>query len=89
MVHSAEFYKLYQTTYDTYTQLYGKQVCVFLQKGSFYEVYGQQDPQTGEHLNTGKEILTVMDIVIHTYVNDGPNGTEEFQSTYWINGQNV
>jgi DNA mismatch repair protein MutS len=78
MVHSADFYKLYQTTYDTYTQLYGKQVCVFLQKGSFYEVYGQQDPQTGHHLNTGKEILTLMDIVIHTYLNDGPNGTTGF-----------
>lgn len=78
MVHSADFYKLYQTTYDTYTQLYGTQVCVFLQKGSFYEVYGQQDPVSGAHLNTGKEILTLMDIVIHTYPKDGPNGTTGF-----------
>ena len=78
MVHSADFYKLYQSTYDTYTHLYGKQVCVFLQKGSFYEVYGQQDPQTGDHLNTGKEILSLMGIVIHTYPNDGPNGTTGF-----------
>lgn len=78
MVHSADFYKLYQTTYTTYTQLYGKQVCVFLQKGSFYEVYGQQDPHTGQHLNTGQEILTLMDIVIHTYPNDGPGGTTGF-----------
>lgn len=78
MVHSADFYKLYQTTYTTYTQLYGKQVCVFLQKGSFYEVYGQQDPQSGQHLNTGQEILSLMDIVIHTYPNDGPGGTTGF-----------
>lgn len=75
MVHSEDFYRLYQTTYEKYRDLYGQKVCVFLQKGSFYEIYGQQNPNTGKHLNTGKEILECMDIVIHTYLEDGPNKT--------------
>lgn len=75
MVHSHDFYKLYQTTYEKYRDLYGKQVCVFLQKGSFYEIYGQEHPATREQLNTGKQILELMDIVIHVYPEDGPGGT--------------
>jgi hypothetical protein len=66
MVHSHEFYTLYQNTYLKYTELYGQQVCVFLQKGSFYELYGQQDPVTLNYLNTGKEVLGILGIVIHT-----------------------
>ena len=41
MVQSHDFYKQYQDAYEKYTELYGKQVCVFLKKGSFYEFYGQ------------------------------------------------
>ena len=75
MVHSHDFYNLYQKTYLKYTELYGQQVCVFLQKGSFYEIYGQQDPITQNYLNTGKQILEILGIVIHTYSADGPGGT--------------
>lgn len=75
MVHSHNFYNLYQSTYEKYRDLYGNKVCVFLQKGSFFEVYGQEDPATHKHLNTGKEILEYMDIVIHVYPGDGPGGT--------------
>lgn len=77
MVHSHDFYTLYQKTYEKYTGLYG-QVCVFLQKGSFYEIYGQQDPVTLQHLNTGREILDFLSLQIHTYLEDGPNKTTGF-----------
>lgn len=74
MVHSHDFYTLYQTTYEKYTDLYG-QVCVFLQKGSFYEIYGQQDPKTLKYLNTGREVMEMLSLQIHTYPEDGPQGT--------------
>jgi DNA mismatch repair protein MutS len=78
MVHSHNFYNLYQTTYETYSQKYGRQVCVFLQKGSFYEIYGQQDPTTQIYLNTGKECMDIFSIQIHTYENDAPGGRTGF-----------
>lgn len=77
MVHSHDFYTLYQKTYEKYTELYG-QVCVFLQKGSFYEIYGQQDPKTLKQLNTGREVLDLLSLQIHTYIDDGPNNTTGF-----------
>jgi DNA mismatch repair protein MutS len=73
MVHSHDFYKLYQETYKKYTKEYSK-VCVFLQKGSFYEIYGQQDPKTKEHLNTGWEVMNMLSLQIHTYPDDAPEG---------------
>lgn len=75
MVHSHNFYNLYQQTFLKYTQLYGEKVCVFLQKGSFYEFYGQEDPATTQQLNTGRQIIDYLEVVLHTYPNDGPNGT--------------
>jgi DNA mismatch repair protein MutS len=77
MVHSHDFYTQYQTAYQKYTDLYG-QVCVFLQKGSFYEIYGQQDPKTHQYLNTGREVMEMLSLQIHTYPEDGPNGTTGF-----------
>lgn len=74
MVHSHAFYEQYQTTFTKYTELYGTQVCVFLQKGSFYEIYGQEDPKTNIQLNTGKQVLDMLQLVCHTYPDDAPNG---------------
>jgi DNA mismatch repair protein MutS len=75
MVHSHNFYNLYQQTFLKYTQLYGDKVCVFLQKGSFYEFYGQEDPATNQQLNTGRQIIEYLGVVLHTYEKDGPNNT--------------
>jgi DNA mismatch repair protein MutS len=72
MVQSNDFYNLYQATYKKYTELYGKQVCVFLKKGSFYEFYGQQDPKTEEYLNNVKQVVDFFEIALH--VQEGPNG---------------
>jgi DNA mismatch repair protein MutS len=77
MVHSHDFYTQYQSAYEKYTALYG-QVCVFLQKGSFYEIYGQQDPKTLKYLNTGRQIMEMLSLQIHVYPEDGPNGTVGF-----------
>lgn len=73
MVHSHDFYKLYQETYEKYTKDF-KKVCVFLQKGSFYEIYGQQNPNTKVHLNTGWEVMDMLSLQIHTYPDDAPEG---------------
>jgi DNA mismatch repair protein MutS len=77
MVHSHDFYTLYQQTYTKYTELYG-QICVFLQKGSFYELYGQQDPVTKVYLNTGRDVMDMLGLQMHVYQEDGPNGTTGF-----------
>jgi len=71
MVQSLDFYKQYQEAYIKYTELYGKQVCIFLKKGSFYEFYGQGNDQ--EQLNTAKQVMELFGIAIHVYPNDGPN----------------
>jgi DNA mismatch repair protein MutS len=75
MVHSHDFYRLYQSAYDKYTDLYGNKVCVFLQKGSFFEIYGQMDPTTNKQLNSGRELFDILGIQMHTYPDDGPGGT--------------
>jgi DNA mismatch repair protein MutS len=77
MVHSHDFYALYQKTYTKYTDLYG-QVCVFLQKGSFYEIYGQQNPKTQVDLNTGREIMERLALKINIYPDDAPGGMTGF-----------
>jgi DNA mismatch repair protein MutS len=78
MVQSQDFYSLYQTTYQTYTNLYGEKVCVFLQKGSFYEFYGQQDPATQKHLNTGKQMIDLLGGVATVYQPEGPKDTIKY-----------
>jgi DNA mismatch repair protein MutS len=78
MVHSANFYDLYQTTFQTYRDRYGEKVCVFLQKGSFYEFYGQEDPVTYKQLNTGKQIIELLGGSASVYPGDGPHGTNGY-----------
>ena len=73
MVHSADFYQLYQTTYENYTELYGKHVCVFLQKGSFYELYGIYDPEKDCYENTVKEVADLLDLQLKVYPKDVKN----------------
>ena len=77
MVQSPEFYKQYQDTYKKYTELYGKQVCVFLKKGSFYEFYGQET-STQESLNTAKQVMEIFGIAIHVYPGEAPDGNTGF-----------
>jgi DNA mismatch repair protein MutS len=77
MVQSLDFYKQYQETYKTYTELYGKHVCVFLKKGSFYEFYGQETP-TNEPLNTAKQVMEIFGIAIHVYPGEATDGNTGF-----------
>ena len=77
MVHSHDFYKQYQDAYIKYTELYGKQVCVFLKKGSFYEFYGQETSENVS-LNTAKQIMEIFGIAIHVYPNEAPNRNTGF-----------
>jgi DNA mismatch repair protein MutS len=77
MVQSPEFYKQYQDAYKKYTELYGKQVCVFLKKGSFYEFYGQETP-SNTPLNTAKQVMEIFGIAIHVYPGEAPDGNTGF-----------
>ena len=70
MVHSQDFYQLYQTTFEKYTDLYGEHVCVFLLKGSFYELYGIYDPETDKYENTVKEVADLLDLQLKVYPKD-------------------
>lgn len=74
MVHSKDFYKLYQKTFEEYTELYGQQVCVFLQKGSFYEMYGIYNPATDEQENTVKQVADNLGLKLNVYPKDAPDG---------------
>ena len=76
MVQSQNFYDLYQATYEKYTELYGEHVCVFLQKGSFYELYGIYDPQTDKQENTVKEVADLLDLRLKVYIGGVNNGTK-------------
>jgi DNA mismatch repair protein MutS len=77
MVQSLDFYKQYQDAYNKYTELYGKQVCVFLKKGSFYEFYGQSTPDD-KALNTAKQVMEIFGIAIHVYPGEAPDGNTGF-----------
>ena len=74
MVHSHDFYNLYQDTYLKYRNIYGEKVAVFLQKGAFYEFYGLQDPETSTHRNTVKEFTDILGCVVNYYPDDAPGG---------------
>jgi DNA mismatch repair protein MutS len=74
MVHSKEFYKLYQDTYLHYRKIYGDKVAVFLQKGSFWEFYGIYDETTQTHENSVKEFTDILGVQVNYYAGDAPDG---------------
>jgi len=78
MVHSHDFYNQYQDTYIQYSATYGPKVAVFLQKGAFYEFYGQQDTETGAHLNSFKEFTDILSCQVNVYEGDAPGGRTGF-----------
>jgi DNA mismatch repair protein MutS len=74
MVHSQDFYNQYQSLYTHYRGIYGPRVAVFLQKGSFWEFYGQQDPETHAQLNSVKEFTDILGVQVNYYPGDAPGG---------------
>lgn len=74
MVHSHDFYTQYQSLYTHYRDIYGPRVAVFLQKGSFWEFYGQQDPETHEQRNSVKEFTDILGVQVNYYPGDAPGG---------------
>jgi DNA mismatch repair protein MutS len=74
MVHSQDFYNQYQSLYTHYRDIYGARVAVFLQKGSFWEFYGQQDPETHEQRNSVKEFTDILGVQVNYYPGDAPGG---------------
>jgi DNA mismatch repair protein MutS len=57
-----------------YRDIYGPRVAVFLQKGSFWEFYGQQDPETHEQRNSVKEFTDILGVQVNYYPGDAPGG---------------
>lgn len=54
---------LYQTFYTTYRPTYGPKTCVFLQVGSFYELYDSVNPE-GDTLTPIRKIAEIMNIAL-------------------------
>ena len=54
---------LYQTLYTKYRPIYGPKTCVFLQVGSFYELYDSVDPQ-GDTLTPIRKAAELMNIAL-------------------------
>ena len=69
-------YDLYKQFYDKYSATYGKQTCIFLLVGSFYELYDSQDPVTGQTECNVKEILDVLGINLTIRKGDGQVGKD-------------
>ena len=60
---------LYQTLYNRYRPTYGAKTCIFLQVGSFYELYDSVDPQ-GDTLTPIRKIAEIMNIALTEEIKD-------------------
>jgi DNA mismatch repair protein MutS len=52
--------KLYEESYTTYTEKYGPRTAVFLQVGSFYEMYDKFHSETGASLRNLREVAEAL-----------------------------
>ena len=66
----------YLDLYKTYTKKYGPKTAIFLQVGSFYELYDYQNIQTGETAANVKEIVDFLGIQLSVKKGEVPDGNE-------------
>jgi len=69
-------YSLYQTRLKEYQTKYGPKTTVFLQVGSFYELYEIQDPTTGETTSNTKEVADSIDLQFAVHKGEAPGGLD-------------
>jgi DNA mismatch repair protein MutS len=67
-----EMYVEYNELYTTYTKQYGPRTAVFFQVGSFYEIYGIQDPETGQVNNNARELADFLGLSLTVRKGDAP-----------------
>ena len=65
-----KMYQEYIELYKTYTQKYGPKTAIFLQVGSFYELYDIQNIETGKTQCNVKEIVDYLGIQLSTKKHD-------------------
>lgn len=66
--------KEYGEFYKTYSEQYGKKTAIFLMVGSFYELYDEQNAETGETKFNVKDIIDILGIELKTKKEEGTEG---------------
>lgn len=69
-------YVEYNELYTTYSKQYGNKTAIFYLVGSFYELYGVQDPETGSVNNNTREIAEFLGLQLSVKKGDGPEGKD-------------
>ncbi len=69
-------YDLYEDFYKKYVEVYGPQTAVFLQVGSFYELYDSLDQTTGQTICNVRDVIDCLGIQVTVRKGDGKNGTD-------------
>lgn len=69
-------YSEYQTLYSDYSKQYGRKTAIFMAVGSFYEIYGIQDPETGDINNNAREIADFLGLQLSVKKGDVPDGKD-------------
>ena len=69
--------KEYGEFYKTYSEQYGKKTAIFLMVGSFYELYDEQNAETGETKFNVKDIIDILGIELKTKKESRRQHTEQ------------
>ena len=69
-------YLEYNELYTTYTKQYGPRTAIFYCVGSFYEIYGIQDPETGQVNNNARELADILGLQLTVRKGDAPDGKD-------------
>ena len=72
-------YKEYRELYEKYRVQYGEKTAIFLQVGSFYELYDSQDPLTGVTKCNSRDIVDYLGIQLTYRRGDG----ERWEGNAW------
>lgn len=69
-------YSEYQKFYSDYSNQYGSKTAIFMGVGAFYEIYGIQDPETGDVNNNAREIADFLGLQLSIKKGDAPDGKD-------------
>lgn len=69
-------YALYQARLKEYQAKYGLKTTIFLQVGSFYELYEIQNPETGETASNTKEVADSIDLQFAVHKGEAPDNRD-------------
>lgn len=69
-------YLEYNELYTTYTKQYGPRTAIYYCVGSFYEIYGVQDPESGQVNNNARELADLLGLQLTVRKGDAPDGKD-------------